>query len=325
MKLSLSQYSMKKFTPILVAPFVLVMSCCSSLEKQKSPFSIIESDQGIQLTESGKPVFVYQKTPRSLTGKYICNNYIHPLFNLNGDILTEEFPADHPYHRGIFWAWHQLYKDDKRLGDGWTNDSISQDVANISSEKGNDRVQFKLNVLWRSTVTGEGKPFIDERTTITVHKLEADIRKIDFEITLNALVNGLQIGGSADQKGYGGFCVRMKLPDSLIFTSDKGPVTPQDLQVKAGPWMDFSGKFGAGTEVSGIIILCHPSMPDYPEQWILRQKRSMQNIVFPGQKRINLPMDKSMVLRYRIIIHNGNAKSLNIPELQKEYAKMYSN
>ena len=75
--------------------------------------------------------------------------------------------------------------------------------------------------------------------------LNADIRKIDFEITLKALVNGLQIGGSADQKGYGGFCVRMKLPDSLVFTSENGPVTPRELQVKAGPWMDFSGKFGA--------------------------------------------------------------------------------
>ena len=75
-------------------------------------------------------------------------------------------------------------------------------------------------------------------------KLEAGIRKIDFEITLKALVKGLQIGGSADQKGYGGFCVRMRLPDSLVFTSENGPVTPQELQIEAGPWMDFSGKFG---------------------------------------------------------------------------------
>jgi hypothetical protein len=316
---------MKYFLLILFAQILFIMVCCSSAEKQKSPFNIIETDQKIELLENGKPVFVYQKKPKTLTGQYICNNYIHPLYNLNGDILTEEFPADHLYHRGVFWAWHQLYADGKRLGDGWTTDSISHEVVNVRSEKTGDRVQFMLDVLWHSLVFADGKPFIDERTIITVHKLGAGVRKIDFEIKLKARVPGLQLGGSADQKGYGGFSVRMRLPDGLIFTSDKGPVTPQDLQVKAGPWMDFSGKFGVGPEISGITILCHPGMPDYPEPWILRQKGSMQNVVFPGQQRINLLMDKPVVLRYRIIIHNGNSETLNIPGLQREYAKMYSN
>lgn len=316
---------MKPFPLILAAPTLFLMACCSSGEKQNSPFSITETDQNLSLKEMGNPVFEYQKAPRSLTGQYICNNYIHPLYNLNGDTITEEFPADHPYHRGIFWAWHQLYADNKRLGDGWTNDSIYQEVVNVSSEKTQESAQFRLKVLWYSSVLGEGKPFIDERTTITVHKLESDIRKIDFDIILKAMVNGLQIGGSADQKGYGGFCVRMRLPDSLIFLSDSGQITPQELQIKAGPWMDFYGKFGAGQEISGIAILCHPEMPDYPEPWILRQKGSMQNIVFPGRDRIDLPTDKPLVLRYRILIHSGSGVNLNMPQLQKEYSLVKSN
>lgn len=313
---------MRYLSLIIILPLALLMDCSSSGDQQKSPFSINETDQTIGLMENGKPVLAYQKKPKSLTGEYICNNYIHPLYNLQGEILTEEFPPDHPYHRGIFWAWHQLYAGNRRLGDGWTNDSIAQEVVKISTEKGKDIIQFKLDVLWRSSADKDRKPFIEETTTITIHKLEADIRKIDFEINLNALVNGLQIGGSADQKGYGGFCVRMKLPDSLIFTSENGPVTPQELQINAGPWMDFSGKFGTGSEISGITILCNPGMPDYPEPWILRQKGSMQNIVFPGNKRIDVPMDKPVVLKYRLIIHNGNSASLNIPRLLQDYAEI---
>jgi hypothetical protein len=316
---------MKYFSLIPVALFAFIMACSTSGEKQKSPFTINETDQGFQLMENGKPVLAYQKKPKTLTGQYVCCNYIHPLYNLKGDTLTEEFPADHPYHRGVFWAWHQLYIDNVRLGDGWTNDSIYQEVVNVSNEKRGDNVQIRLGVLWHSTVIADGKPFIDEKTVISVHTLEADIRKIDFEITLNALVKGLQIGGSADQKGYGGFCIRIKLPDSMIFTAENGRVTPQELQIKAGPWMDFSGKFDAGPDISGITILCSTGMPDYPEPWILRQKGSMQNIVFPGQERIDIPMNKPLILRYRLIIHNGNASSLNIPKLQAEYAKMSNN
>jgi hypothetical protein len=310
---------MKHISLLIALPSVFMMVNSSCVESQKSPFIITDTGQNIELAENGKTVFVYQKKPKTLSGRYVCNNYIHPLYDLNGNIITEESPPDHLYHRGVFWAWHQLYSGNTRLGDGWSNDSISQEVVNVRCDKTRDDVQFNLDVLWHSQVSTDGKPFLGEKTRITVHKLEAGIRKIDFEIALKALVPDLQLGGSADQKGYGGFCVRMRLPDSLIFTSENGPVTPQDLQIKAGPWMDFSGKFGEGNKISGLTILCHPDMPDYPEPWILRQKRSMQNIVFPGQARINIPTDKPVVLKYRLLIHDGNAESLNIPQLQKEY------
>lgn len=303
---------------------VILMTCSSSLEIQKSPFSLKETDQGIELLENGKPVFFYQSKPKSLTGQYVCVNYLHPLYSINGDILTDEFPPDHPYHRGIFWTWHQLYVDNKTLGDGWINDGISQEILNVKTEKNIDRAQFSLDVMWKSSTFQNGKPFMEEFTSIIVHKLESNIRKIDFEITIKPLVPGFQIGGSADEKGYGGFCARIKLPDGLIFTSENGPVTPQNLQIKAGPWMDFSGNFGKNSDVSGLTILCHPSSLNYPQNWVLRQKASMQNIVFPGSEKFSISMDKPVVLRYRIIIHNGNAGSLNISALQSEYEKMYS-
>jgi len=272
--------------------------------------------------EDSNTVFIYQKKPKTLTGEYVCNNYIHPLFNLNGDVLTEEFPPDHLFHRGVFWAWSQLYVENKRIGDGWKNDSIAQDVAQVRFENGRDRVRFKIDVFWRSLVYGDGKPFMAEKTTITIHRLDTGIRKIDFDIRLKALVPGLQIGGSADKKGYGGFSIRMRLPDDMIFTSGNGPVVPQELQIKAGPWMDFSGRFGISPEISGITILCNPGNPDYPEPWILRQKGSMQNVVYPGRERIDVLMNRPVVLRYRLIIHKGNASSLNIPRLMEEYTKM---
>jgi len=316
---------MKYFSLIIAASFLFLMVCCSSAEKNNSPFIITEKDQNIELREDSALVLVYQKKPKTLTGEYVCNNYIHPLFNLNGDVMTEEFPPDHPYHRGVFWAWHQLYIDNIRLGDGWTNDSITQEVVKAEYERTPVMAQFKLDVLWRSLVYGGGKPFMDEKTTITVHKRDSSFRKIDFDIRLSARVPGLQIGGSSDQKGYGGFSVRVRLDDSLIFTSYEGLVKPQDLQIKAGPWMDISGRFDITPVISGITILSHPSMPDYPEPWILRQKGSMQNVVFPGQERIDVHVNKPVVLHYRLLIHNGSASSLNIPGLQEEYARIEFN
>lgn len=316
---------MKYLSRNIVFSALAVLICFSSCSGLKSPFTLAQTDQKIVVLENNRPVLVYEKMPRSLNGQYVCNNYIHPLFDLNGDILTEEFPPDHPYHRGVFWAWHQLYAGNIRLGDGWVNDSISQEVTEVTVEKGFENVCIKPVVFWHSTVSADGKPFMEEKTTITVHRLAHHIRKIDFEITLNALVPDLQIGGSADEKGYGGFCTRIRLPDSLVFTSENKPVTPTELQVKAGPWMDFSGRFGTDNKISGLAILCYPGLEPQPEPWILRQKGSMQNAVYPGTDRIDVPLYKPLVLRYRIIIYDGAAGSLNLDRLMHEYAKMKIN
>ena len=275
------------------------------------------------MLEDGQPVFFYQRVPKSLNGEYICNNYIHPLYSVNGDTLTEEFPADHPYHRGIFWAWHQLFVGEQRVGDGWIMENFSHDVVDMQTKSDKNKAQIDLSVLWESPVFQNGEPFMEERTTITVHHLQENVRKIDFEIALKPLVPKVFIGGSEDEKGYGGFCCRIKMPDGLIFTARNGQVIPQNLQLQAGPWMDFSAPYGSHGEVNGLTLLCHPGTPNYPAPWILRQKTSMQNIVFPGEEKIELSMNKPTVLRYRLIIHRGNAASVDIAKWQTEYARMY--
>ena len=178
---------------------------------------------------------------------------------------------------------------------------------------------MEFSVLWRSPLIEDNWAFMEEHTSIMVHRLEENVRKIDFRIELFARVPGVTIGGSEDAKGYGGFCTRIRMPEDLIFTAQNGPVTPQTLQISAGPWMDFSASYGRSGDFHGITLLCHPDNPIYPAPWILRQKGSMQNSVFPGQERVAISMDKPTVLQYRLIIHPDNASSVDIPEWQAEY------
>lgn len=307
-----------KFHILILCSYAFALISCNS-QKAGSNFTYNNTDQGVELLENGDPVFFYQEKPKSLDGNYICNNYLHPLYSLNGDTLTEEFPVDHPYHRGIYWAWHQMYVDGKSLGDGWIMENISQDVRDVQTNVNNNSAEININAVWKSTLFENNRPFLAEKTTITVHALENNIRKIDFAISLQALVPGVEIGGSDDEKGYGGFCARLKLPDDLTFISENKIVTPQVTQIIAGNWMDFSASYGRNGETSGVAILCHPKTPNYPAPWILRAKTSMQNIVFPGRERINISMDRHINLYYRLIIHNGDATSLDLNQLQDEY------
>ena len=190
---------------------------------------------------------------------------------------------------------------------------------NLAKERG-DFIINGADLGYIKPPTSENdKAYIEENTSIVVHQMVSGIRCMDFEISLQALVPGVSLGGSDDEKGYGGLCTRIKLPDDLVFTSTDGPVTPERLQIIAGPWMDFSGSFVSGGEQNGLAILCHPGTPNYPAPWILRQKTSMQNIVYPGRDPVEISMDHPTRLKYRLILHTGNADAVDLVKLQSEY------
>ena len=275
-----------------------------------SGFSFEETKEGVMLTENGKSVFFYQKKNKSPDGKHFFSNYLHPLYDLNGDTLTKEFPPDHKHHRGIFYAWHQHYIGSENIGDGWLMDGITYNVKEVKTSVNPGNAKLNITAMWTSTKWNNSKPYIEEHTTITVFPADKNCRIIDFTIELRALTRGVSIGGSNDEKGYGGFSCRIKMPDGLTFTSKKGKVKPQRLQVEAGRWMDFSAPFGSDDEVSGVTLICDKTNPGYPQAWILRQKNSMQNVVYPGRERVEIPIDKPLVLKYKMIIHKGDVRAV---------------
>ena len=305
---------MIKYT--LFTALIIIGACQISKNDTSSRFRFVEDDNRLELYDADKPVLFYQKATKD-NGESKFNHYIHPLYNLSGMAITEEFPNDHLHHRGLFWTWHQLYIDGRSIGSGWIMEDVLHYIRRIKTYSIGGNAHISLYVQWISTKTGSEEAFMDEHTLITIHPIQKGLRIIDFEINLKALLPGLSIGGSQDTiKGYGGFSLRIKMYDSMSFRSDKGPVEPQEGAIAAGPWMDFSTPGLSSPDKYGLAILCHPSVPNHPAPWILRRKGSMQNIVFPGWKRVNVSTDRNTKLRYRLVIHDGNA---SIEELEKQY------
>src|SRR4051794_2815226 len=89
----------------------------------------VTTDDGVWLQEGNTKVLFYQRQPKSKDGKYARANYVHPLLNLDGATLTEDFPKDHPHQRGIFWAWHQVTIAGKAVGDPWALKDCGWDIS----------------------------------------------------------------------------------------------------------------------------------------------------------------------------------------------------
>ncbi len=306
--------------------FIFFINLVNKADAQK--INVYVQPDAVCFMEGKDSILVYQIAEKSMNGMYKRCNYIHPLYTLDGEVLTEDFPPDHLHHRGIFWAWHQLYLGDKRIGDAWEIKDFSWEVKSVTVlEKEGDARAIQTEVIWKSPqwkdADGNEKGVVRETTTITVYPAEKTYRQIDFEISLIALEKNMRLGGSEDEKGYGGFSARIRLSDDIEFTSSTGKVIPDNVPVKAGGWIDISGSIGKHGAVAGLSILCHPDNPGYPNPWILRSSGSMQNAVYPYPGAIAVPLSQTQptVLRYRLLIHEGNNEAVDIPAIYFDYGK----
>ena len=264
--------------------------------------SFQEKEGGVLLLSDGKPRVFYQKETKSEDGQYPRANYLHPVYNSEGEIITEDFPEDHLHHRGIFWTWHQLWVNDIRVADPWISDGIEWEVKKISTEiHPNNSATIELKVIWKGTGVLK-RNIIEETTTITYQPIANQAYKLTFDITLKPLINGVRLGGSEDAKGYGGFSPRIKLSENVGFYDENGEVIPDNLPVAAGDWINVTEN---GPEDPGVVIMGEPELLPSYQGWILRKKNSMQNMAFPGWSPIYLSKKDPLHFRNQLLIHQG--------------------
>ena len=79
--------------------YLIILSLILFSHASGQVLNFVEDSGGITLYDNGKPVYKYQIATKTFNGTYPRANYIHPLFGLDGEILTEDFPEDHPHQR----------------------------------------------------------------------------------------------------------------------------------------------------------------------------------------------------------------------------------
>ena len=151
-------------------PTPLVLLALSTLST--APASLSETnlrlerhDNGFLFLDAERPVLFHQLKPKSLNGQSERANYIHPLYGLDGEILTEDFPVDHIHHRGIFWAWHQVLVKGHKISDSWLNRNFLAHVVEATPiSPGDDSVAIQVRSEWVSPAltdtTGKQMPGI---------------------------------------------------------------------------------------------------------------------------------------------------------------------
>jgi len=294
-------------------------------------FTMDDDGQVLNVFEDGKPVLCYRympgELPKLVQERYRRACYIHPLYGLDGEVMTQDFPFDHRHHRGVFWGWPDSTIGDRKA-DVWALDGIRQVHSEwVEKKVDDDRVVIAVVNNWIFDDAPE-KPIIREDVRVVVHPAEEQSRAIDFEITFTNVTEELFTirGAHTDGKGYGGFCVR---PDAtrkpFQFTSALGKrengkdVTDEEFP---SPWADVSfATEEDGKILSGMAVFQHPGNQGYPQnKWILRHYGFLGHS-WPHVQGYELKPGASVSMRYRLLVHRGDADAANVASAFEQYQR----
>jgi hypothetical protein len=228
------------------------------------------------------------------------SNYIHPIYGLQGEMLTRDWSKDHPHHRGIYWAWPEVDFGAKRGDLHALQIVFARPTGKIKQLGGKEfaRIEAENVWMWRDSI-----PIVREVALIQAYQETDQGRIIDLAFRFVALKDSITIArrGTAH---YGGLNVRMQTPRQQKITT----YTDTSIVVPRRAWSDLSGLFTGAKTSSGLMVLQHFQNPDYPGDWVQYPDLAWCQPTFPASgTRYPLLKGKSLVLRFRIFIHSGTA------------------
>jgi hypothetical protein len=319
--------------------FAILPSCATQAGVDQLPVEFQPRPDSVQVLVGGKPFTTYY------FGTHSPKPYLHPLRSAAGTIVTRGFPMrtdisgesrDHPHHRALFFAHGDINGIDF-WGEGQPSkqEQTARGVYYSSEELPKGRTVFrKLEVAKGATLRAtfdlvgpDGKAIGSETQQYTFHG-DASTRVIDCAFTLIADQGvPLKLGDTKE----GALAIRvvkeLEAPHVEMLNSEGG-VGEKEIWGKRADWVDYSGVVAG--EKLGIAIFDNPLNIKHPTYWHARGYGLFAVNPFGEHdfchdpKRdgsVTIPAGQSLTLRYRVLIHHGDATEAQVAEAYRRYAQ----
>jgi hypothetical protein len=327
---------------LFAAPVLLGLS--SVPLNAQEPVELKRTGDRIDVLIDGKPFTSYFFGPQA------PKPYFHPLRSAQGTVVTRGYPMvknipgesdDHPHHRGMYFAhgdingvdfWSEAQFEEKApVKVGGKQYSVSEPLPHGRTvfrkleEMAAGRDSGRLRALF-DLVGPDGKTIAQETQAYVFHGDESN-RIIDCEFTIHALQQPVKMGDTKE----GTFAIRvvkgLKPPAGRMLNSNGG-IGEGQIWGKRANWVDYSGTV-AGEKV-GIAIFDNPSNPKHPTYWHAREYGLFavnpfgEHDFYHDPKRdgsITIPPGGSLTLRYRVLIHHGDASEAKVASAYEQYGQ----
>jgi len=247
--------------------------------------------------------------------------FTHPIRTPSGEIVTDLAPADHPHHRGVFCGWVEVEGEARGDWWGWGAKAPKEDRYILNreariTEHSAERVTLRLINSWRA---GEER-IVGERITLSASGAEA-CHVIDYEFKYTVATRKPVL---IAQNPFGGFCYRARPRGKQEITGPGGAVAlpdsvfdRRDANWPASHWYDLTYR-APGEKVNGVAVMDHPNNP--LSTWHVVRGIHMLNPCIVAEEAQEIQFGEPLYLRYRLVAHDGDAASVDLPGLFDAFA-----
>jgi hypothetical protein len=233
--------------------------------------------------------------------------------NINGVDFWAEEPRDSE-HKAVVKGVNQTTEG---LPAGRT---VLRKIVRIHGGPDSGNLQAAFNL-----VGPDGKVIAREDQSFTFRG-DAQIRTIDCEFAIHAAAGPVKMEDTKE----GTFAIRLATPlqePDGHMSNSQGSVGEKQIWGKRADWVDYSG-IVAGERL-GVAIFDHPSNPKHPTYWHARGYGLFavnpfgEHDFYKDNTRdggVTIPAGGTMVLRYRVFIHPGNASEAAVADAYERYA-----
>lgn len=259
----------------------------------------------VEVSRGGAPVLRYNfatvPVPAALKGRKYAeprSDYVHPLYGPGGEVLTVDYANDHPHHRGVYWAWPEVYYKDGVRDLHALQKLFARPSKLISAGASGGAATIVAENIWKWDDT---EPIVRERATIRVSPASGGGYFVDFEFSFAALVDGVKVARRG-QRAYGGLNIRTALQGGQKILEHTDPAGSEPRRSYA----QIAGVPTGGKQGAALAIIQHAGNPAYPGDWVKFPNLGWLQPTFPasGQK-FPLSKDKPLMLRYRLWVQPG--------------------
>jgi len=260
--------------------------------------------------------------PKGVGPEYARSGYLSPIWNPRQDVISNDFPAKHLHHHGI-WFPHTATTFEGRKVDFW-NSGLKQgrvEVTRILEHAGGPvfghvRAEHRFVDM---TAPGGEKTALHERWTVRVYALDNyflfDLVSIqscatDTPLVLNPLhYGGLGFRGSGEWEGNG---------DRCKFLTSEGISDRIRSHKTRAKWCDVGGLVNG--KPTGMTILCHPGNFRFPQNMRVHPKEPFFCFAPCQLGEFKIEPGKPYVSRYRFYVHDGPANADESERLWNDFA-----
>lgn len=243
--------------------------------------------------------------------------FFFPLLGPSGRSVTRMgHPAapDHDHHRSSWWAHHDVggvsFWEERGGGqqirqEAWVHYQDGPDEAGMVVRLGwfdshkAKLLQQDLVAVYRPLPTGES--WLELQSTFTTQVENLSLGKTNFGFL------GLRVAASISALYGGGH-----------LTSSNGVTGEKEIFGQPALWMDYSGPI-AGTAWEGVTWFDHPSNPQHPASWHVRDDGWM-SAAFSLREGRTLRKAEPLRLRYGFHVHAGRLDDTIAAARQQEFA-----